>query len=233
MKDKKPPVSFEYQQITPKEAIKELKKLAPEMSAETVAGLLLEVTEVAFIASQAMNLEMAIEFQTVMAKSLESGISFQEFYKKLSETQGAIEKKIATRVYRTNLTSALAQGKKVVAEEFKSTHPNLKYVTQRDGAVRESHRKLHGLIAPIDHPLWRKFTPALGFNCRCTLISTREKSNYETYGLGYTKEELGDFNSYDPLKNAQEYEKEFAQENNAQALFLNKQQKITKFIEGD
>lgn len=56
----------------------------------------------------------------------------------------------------------------------KATYPNLKYLTQEDDRVRETHRPLHAIIRPVDDPFWDTFYPPNGWRCRCTVIQTDE-----------------------------------------------------------
>ncbi len=46
---------------------------------------------------------------------------------------------------------------------------NLQYRTANDERVRTEHQKLHGVTLPVDDPFWDKYTPPLGWNCRCTI----------------------------------------------------------------
>ena len=44
---------------------------------------------------------------------------------------------------------------------------NLRYVAVLDARTRPEHRAWHGLILPIDHPLWDTHYPPNGWGCRC------------------------------------------------------------------
>jgi len=54
----------------------------------------------------------------------------------------------------------------------KKLFPNLEYRTQGDNKVRDEHRKLDGIIAPLDDPFWDKAFPPSGWNCRCYTVQT-------------------------------------------------------------
>jgi hypothetical protein len=43
-----------------------------------------------------------------------------------------------------------------------------------DGVVRPNHAKLDNGLAPVDWPLWERYKPMLGFNCRCALIAVTD-----------------------------------------------------------
>lgn len=57
----------------------------------------------------------------------------------------------------------------------KDIFPNLKYVTQKDDRVRDSHRNLHGIIAPLNGDFWAKYYPPNGWRCRCYTVQTAER----------------------------------------------------------
>jgi SPP1 gp7 family putative phage head morphogenesis protein len=46
-------------------------------------------------------------------------------------------------------------------------YPNLRYVTAKDERVRDSHRVLHGIVRPLNDAFWKKYTPPVGYRCRC------------------------------------------------------------------
>ncbi|HMO03909.1 MAG TPA: phage minor head protein [Kiritimatiellia bacterium] len=53
--------------------------------------------------------------------------------------------------------------------------PYWKYLTVRDDQVRDSHRALHGLILPWDHPFWQDHFPPWDWGCRCQVIATTDR----------------------------------------------------------
>ena len=53
--------------------------------------------------------------------------------------------------------------------------PNLKYKTQGDDRVRDEHRQLDGIIAPIDSTFWARYYPPNGWRCRCYVVQSAEK----------------------------------------------------------
>lgn len=73
-------------------------------------------------------------------------------------------------------------------EETRDTHPYLEYVTARDEHVREEHRRLDGLIYPIDDPFWDSYYPPNGWRCRCTVRKCTERE-YGHKAAGYKARE--------------------------------------------
>ncbi|SDE53868.1 phage minor head protein [Riemerella columbipharyngis] len=61
----------------------------------------------------------------------------------------------------------------------KDLYPNLKYKTQGDNRVREPHRLLNGIIAPLDSDFWKTHYPPNGWRCRCYVVQTAEKPTNE------------------------------------------------------
>ncbi|QAR30648.1 hypothetical protein EQP59_04450 [Ornithobacterium rhinotracheale] len=61
----------------------------------------------------------------------------------------------------------------------KDLYPNLKYKTQGDSRVREPHRLLNGIIAPIGSDFWKVHYPPNGWRCRCYVVQTAEKPTNE------------------------------------------------------
>ncbi len=53
-------------------------------------------------------------------------------------------------------------------------YPNLKYIAVNDKRTRESHKKLHGAIYPVNHEFWDIHTPPNGYGCRCSIRPTSE-----------------------------------------------------------
>ncbi|MCK0203823.1 minor capsid protein, partial [Ornithobacterium rhinotracheale] len=62
----------------------------------------------------------------------------------------------------------------------KDLYPNLKYMTQGDSRVREPHRLLHGIVAPLDSDFWKTHYPPNGWRCRCYVVQTAEKPTNES-----------------------------------------------------
>jgi SPP1 gp7 family putative phage head morphogenesis protein len=44
------------------------------------------------------------------------------------------------------------------------------YVTERDDRVRPAHRAMDGVRRPAGDPVWLRWTPPCGWNCRCSLV---------------------------------------------------------------
>lgn len=85
----------------------------------------------------------------------------------------------AETVFRTNIESALNDGfwQMLHEPQVRSEIAYLQYMTQDDARVRPSHRKMHGIIRPIDDPIWQIWWPPNGYNCRCYMkFITKEEA---------------------------------------------------------
>jgi SPP1 gp7 family putative phage head morphogenesis protein len=49
------------------------------------------------------------------------------------------------------------------------------YVTVGDDRVRPTHMAMDGVKAPKDDPIWDKWTPPNGYNCRCAILEVFDK----------------------------------------------------------
>jgi SPP1 gp7 family putative phage head morphogenesis protein len=59
-------------------------------------------------------------------------------------------------------------------QENKDVLPLLKYSTVGDGRVRADHKRLDGIIQPVDSPFWSEHYPPNDFNCRCIVEQIEE-----------------------------------------------------------
>ena len=55
-------------------------------------------------------------------------------------------------------------------EKDQELFPYLEYVAVEDDHTRPEHKKLDGIILPINHPFWNTYHPKNGYKCRCITI---------------------------------------------------------------
>ena len=60
---------------------------------------------------------------------------------------------------------------------------DLQYRTAQDDRVREDHAILHGTTLPPSDPFWSLYLPPNGWNCRCTAVQVRRRSEEHTSEL--------------------------------------------------
>lgn len=94
-----------------------------------------------------------------------------------------LNKKYNLNYLQAEWQTALQAGKHAVNwqeyERNKDLYPNLKYKTQGDKRVRDEHKKLDGIIAPIDSDFWAVHYPPNGWRCRCYVVQTAEAPSEE------------------------------------------------------
>lgn len=109
--------------------------------------------------------------KTSLSNALKSGHSFQEW--KDSLDTGAFTDLSNARletVYRNNVNNVYNQSMRYNAGTSDVT-PYLQYTAIGDSDTRPSHAKLDGTIKRADSVFWDRYTPPIGHNCRCGVIS--------------------------------------------------------------
>lgn len=163
---------------------------------------------VAFTVAKAMRLDILEDIRGAVDTALEKGVTFQTFKKNLApvlqakgwwgrkELEDPVTGEIINArlgsdrrlrvIYDTNLRMAHSAGRWEDIQRLKHNRPYLRYVAVLDERTRESHRRWHGLILPVDHPFWQKHYPPNGWRCRCIVmqLSARdlERNGWEVSG---------------------------------------------------
>lgn len=109
--------------------------------------------------------------KTSLGNALSNGYSFQEW--KDSLDVGAFENLSQARlqtVYRNNVNNVYNQSLRYNAGTSDVT-PYLQYTAIGDSDTRPSHQRLNGVIKRADSEFWDTYTPPIGHNCRCGVIS--------------------------------------------------------------
>lgn len=150
----------------------------------------------AFTVAKITKLDLLSDVQESLAYAAENGLGFEEWKKGLLPTLakkgwlGNVDAKdpktgeikqiyVGSRrlknIYNTNMRVAYAVG--AYEEAMNSDAQFLRYTAVLDSKTRASHRALHGVILPKDHPFWDTHYPPNAWNCRCK-------------ARAYTKQEL-------------------------------------------
>lgn len=132
----------------------------------------------AWAAAQAATQEAAAEAQRILVSGLREGTPTPEVAQELAAQVGWPESYGRT-VARTNYATSTTAGRFAEAAEVKrgGLRIGFRYVAIPDSDVRRGRRKDHlenhlaldGLIAAEDDPVWDRWSPPGGFNCRCSL----------------------------------------------------------------
>lgn len=119
------------------------------------------------------NLETLSQIE-IVKRSLENaqreGLSFYDWKNQLdTDSIRNLSRSRLETVYRTNLSSVYNTSKRYNAATTSAT-PYMLFSAVGDSRTRPQHEKLDGIIKRADSPFWDRYTPPLGYNCRCTLI---------------------------------------------------------------
>jgi len=74
-------------------------------------------------------------------------------------------------IFRTNLQSAYQAGRYAQMQRVAEDRPYWRYTAVNDSRTRPTHRGMHGLVYPADHPFWDTYYPPNGYRCRCSVQS--------------------------------------------------------------
>lgn len=84
--------------------------------------------------------------------------------------------------YNTALGQAENAAKWKEAIRQQDILPNLQYEAVMDKNTSDICRPLHGIIAPVNDPIWKKIMPLNHHNCRCLVFQTDDRAS-----RGYSK----------------------------------------------
>lgn len=133
-----------------------------------------EYRRFAFTISGLAGLEQIERVQQSLRDALAAGQSF-------SDWKGTLEGSVATLplarlelIFRTHAQTAYMGGHWRAMTANAARRPFWMYSAINDERTRPAHRAMSGYIARWDDPIWQKWFPPAGFNCRCTVISLTE-----------------------------------------------------------
>lgn len=166
------------------DAAKKILKEKPVMSRSAFDRLAPEVKPYAFCISGVENAQMLQDIRDICADVAKTPHSRnwddakKEIAERLSSLPNFDDNKANRRaelLLRTHGYEALRVGQWELAQEMKSILPYFKYLCTQDGKTRTSHRALHGLVLPVDHPFWDKhMPPGWDWGCRCQVVQIHE-----------------------------------------------------------
>ncbi|MEW6115367.1 MAG: phage minor head protein [Nitrospirota bacterium] len=172
----------------------------------------------AFTVAKVMRMDILQDIRGMVQKSLNEGLTLQEFRKQLttrlqakgwwgkkmimdaegkaSEVQLGSPRRLRT-IYQTNLQTAYMAGRYKEFMENIDDRPYWQYVAVMDSRTRPAHAALHGKVFRYDDPFWNSHYPPNGWGCRCR-VRALSKGNLKSRRLTVESSE-GKLSSQDAL----------------------------------
>lgn len=158
----------------PTKAIEWLRQL-PVTTRQAWEAALARYRQPAFFISGVEQKEVLLMIRAAIEESLQKGLTLKQYEdlirSKISDlalTSGRLR-----NVWHQNVTQAFIRGRDEEMQDpaVKAVLPYYLFDAIVDGVVRPNHKALENGIAPVDWPLWERYKPMLGFNCRCARIA--------------------------------------------------------------
>ena len=141
-----------------------------------------DLRALAFYISDLEKLRQIEMIKRSLDNAIKRGDSFQTWRDNLDiDTLNSLSKARLETVYRTNVNTVYNQSTRFNALSSDVT-PYLMYTAVGDERTRPEHMRLDGTIKRADSEFWDKYTPPLGFNCRCGTIPL-SKSDADDIGI--------------------------------------------------
>lgn len=130
-----------------------------------------ELRKLSFYVSGLEKLREVELIKTSLANAIDNGYSFQQWKDSIDQDafQNLAQARLET-VYRNNVNTVYNQSLRYNAGTSDVT-PYLQYSAIIDSETRPSHARLDGTIKRADSNFWDRYTPPIGHNCRCGIIS--------------------------------------------------------------
>lgn len=152
----------------------------------------------AFTVARVTQMDVLMDIREAVDQALAEGTSLGEFKRQLrpllerkgwfaptGETavdampDGTMRKRLTPwrleNIYRTNLQSAYSTGRYQQMMETAEDRPYWQYMAILDKRTRPAHAAMHGKVYDHRHPVWDKWYPPNGFNCRCYVKTLSER----------------------------------------------------------
>lgn len=152
------------------EAVQDVLSRSPRLAKGYVEVQRFYSTEHAFALAKSVDLEVTMKAQEVVRRALSDGATLAQAEAEVANLDGWA-RSYGEVVYRTNVTTAYAQGRLAQAKdpEVQVIAPCLMVVTHHDSTTRPNHLRYDGMVAGPDDPIWKHNAPPFGYQCRCTL----------------------------------------------------------------
>lgn len=180
--------------MTPKEALDRFRRRVP-MTKRQYSQLLDMAKGRAFTVAGIIEKDMLRVLQELLYKAIREGAPLEDFAHALKKANikytgsvyGTEQKKgqpispIHTEtIVRTNFASVYSDGRWDMFNDpaVVSFVPAYQYSAILDQRTRETHRKMDKKVYARDDPIWKRWRPPAGFNCRCLLTPITANMEY-------------------------------------------------------
>ncbi len=136
----------------------------------TIAPEVIKMQQNIFKFSAAKNNVMLEEINGILQKNK----SWNEFKNEVLKLNPKYNKNYLQAEWQTAKQAALHASNWEHYLDNQKLYPNLKYKTQGDERVRDEHKALNEVIAPINSDFWKTHYPPNGWRCRCYVVQTAE-----------------------------------------------------------
>lgn len=137
----------------------------------------------AWTASNLAGIDQVQELFDNLNAAIEAGQSLDEWRATALATDWGLSAARFDTIFRTTVQTAYMAGHWRAFEDNSAERPYLMYSAINDQRTRPAHRAMSGYIAVIDDPIWKRWRPPAGFNCRCSLISlTADQADARGFG---------------------------------------------------
>jgi len=165
-----PPVSFDA-------AVADILAREPRLAVGYRAVQDVYASAYVFALARSAEVNVTKQVQRVVAASIRDGTPITDGARVIAAI-GGWSRAYGDTVYRTNLATAYQSGimQQAVDPDIRRVMVAFEFNATLDAGVRPTHAAAHGLVASTRDPIWTRFTPPLGYNCRC---ATRLLTSFE------------------------------------------------------
>ncbi len=160
----------DWEVLEPKDAIKWLREKIPVLG-EDFKLLEEKARRAAFTSAGIQNVDLMNYLLEKLTESLQKGVNYKAFQKQMFELYGVKNCfPYQETVWRNNISSAYAAQQEIALRRSVDEFPYWRYSAVIDLSTRADHAAMHNFVARYDDPVWAKWSPPNGHNCRCTKI---------------------------------------------------------------
>ena len=156
------------------EAIAWARERRAVLPAEFYGARLQAVRARAFTVSGLAALDQLQQVADSMAEATAAGQTLREWQRSLPPDVFTLGKARRELIFRNALQTHYGIGRTIQQRENAAARGFLMWDAINDSRTRPAHRAMDGHIAPIDDPIWKKWHPPAGHQCRCSRIALTE-----------------------------------------------------------